>query len=140
MANMKEQAEITRPRILVVEDNLLNRLLVCEILKNAEIEYDIAENGSIAYELFLSHKYALILMDIQMPIMNGIECTKQIRRYEYVSNSDSKIPIVAVTAFASENDKQNCLDIGMNDFLAKPINNSNLIKVVSRFTKVGCLV
>ncbi len=137
---MKEQAKITQPKILVVEDNLLNRLLACEILKKLEIEYDIAENGSIALELFLSNNYALILMDIQMPIMNGIDCTKQIRRFEHESNSGSKIPIVAVTAFSSEKDKQICFDIGMNDFLTKPIKSSNLIEVVSRFTEVGCLV
>ena len=134
---MKEQAKFIQPKILVVDDNLLNRLLVCEILKNLEIEYDTAENGSIAFELFLSNKYALILMDIQMPIMNGIDCTKQIRRFEHESNSHSKIPIVAVTAFVSETDKRNCFDIGMNEYIAKPIKSSNLIDVISRYTEVG---
>lgn len=136
---MKQQAKITKQRVLVVEDNLLNCKLVCEILKNNEIEYDVAENGKIAFNLFLNGSYNLILMDIQMPIMNGIECTKEIRKFEQDSKSSSPIPIIAVTAFASEDDKKNCLDVGMNYFLPKPFKSIELIEVVSRFMDVKCL-
>ncbi len=140
MAIMKQQAKITQPKILVVEDNLFNCKLVCEILKYNEIDYDIAENGKVAFELFLNRTYSLILMDIQMPIMNGIECTQEIRKFEQETMTNSPIPIVAVTAFASENDKQNCFDVGMNYFLAKPFKSYELINIVSKIIEIKCKV
>jgi len=123
-------------KVLVVDDNLLNRKLACAILKNHELEYDIAENGKIAFDFFMSGKYNLILMDIQMPIMNGIECTKKIRKFERESNVKSPIPIIAVTAFAMENDKQNCFNAGMNDFIAKPFKAEDLVEIISKFIEV----
>jgi len=72
---MSQVTSTSDTRVLVVDDNLLNRKLVCAILKNYDLKYDIAENGKIALDLFLTHKYNLVLMDIQMPIMNGIDCT-----------------------------------------------------------------
>lgn len=134
---MKQQAKTTKQKVLIAEDNLLNCKLVCEILNNNEIDYDVAENGKIALDLYLSRKYDLILMDIQMPIMNGIECTKKIREFEQKSKISSPIPIVAVTAFASENDKKNCFNAGMTYFLPKPFKSVNLIEVVSKFIEVN---
>ena len=133
---MNLDASIEELRVLVVDDNLLNRKLACAILKNHELEFDIAENGKIAYDLFMKRKYDMILMDIQMPIMNGIESTLKIREFEREWNISSPIPIIAVTAFAMENDKKNCFDAGMNDFIAKPYRAEKLVAIMSRFIRI----
>jgi len=133
---MNLDASIGKLRVLVVDDNLLNRKLACAILKNHELEYDIAENGKIAFDFFMSRKFDLILMDIQMPIMNGIECTIKIREFERESNVSSPIPIIAVTAFAMESDRRNCFNAGMNDFIAKPYRAENLVEIMSGFIRI----
>ncbi len=119
-------------KVLVVDDNLLNVKLACAILKNNNFEYDVAENGKIAYNLFTVGNYDIILMDIQMPIMNGIESTKKIREFERKSNID-QIPIIAVTTFTSESDKQNCFEAEMNEVLGKPYGTNKLIEVISKY-------
>lgn len=133
MALVKNSSEA---RVLVVDDNLLNRKLVCAILKNHDLDFDIAENGKIALDLFLTHKYDLVLMDIQMPIMNGIDCTCKIRKYERESNIQPPIPIIAVTAFALENDRENCFNAGMNEFIAKPFKAESLVNIMSKYIKL----
>lgn len=123
-------------KVLVVDDNLLNRKLVCAILRNHDLEYDVAENGKIALDFYLSNRYDLILMDIQMPIMNGIECTRKIREFENKSNIQLPTPIIAVTAFAMESDRKNCIDAGMNEFIAKPFKAANLVDIISKFIEI----
>lgn len=136
---MKQNTSINDTKVLIVDDNLLNRKLVCAILKKHEIEHNIAENGKIAFDLFLTGKYNLILMDIQMPIMNGIECTRKIREFEQKSKNKSSIPIVAITTFAMENDKRNCIEAGMNDFITKPFKTPDMIKIISKFIEIKTL-
>jgi CheY-like chemotaxis protein len=129
-----EQETINRDRkVLVVDDNLLNRKLACAILKNNNFEFDVAENGKIAYDLFLKGGYNIILMDIQMPIMNGIESTKMIRDHEGESNIKTPIPIIAVTTFTRDTDKKNCYEAGMNEVLGKPYITNNLLEVLDRY-------
>lgn len=131
---MKHETSKIR-KVLVVDDNLLNVKLACAILKNNNIEFDIAENGKIALELFLASSYDIILMDIQMPIMNGIESTKKIREFERKSNVESLIPIIAVTTFTSESDKQNCSEAEMNEVLGKPYGTESLIAIINKYTQ-----
>ncbi len=122
-------------KILVVDDNLLNRKLASAVLKGCNIDHDLAENGKMAFEYFLSGKYDLILMDIQMPILNGIECTQKIRMYESEKNLSS-IPIIAVTTFTMTSDKKNCFDAGMNDILAKPYKTMELVEKIKNFINI----
>lgn len=117
-------------KILLVEDNILNQKFVRATLQREGHELDIAENGKIAIEKASNFQYDMILMDIQMPIMDGIEATLKIRELE--QDKTIKTKVIAVTAFALEKDKSRCLAAGMNDFLAKPFKPKELISVVNR--------
>ena len=118
-------------RLLLVEDNELNREIAVEILTESGFVVETAEDGTIAVEK-VSHSqqgyFDLILMDVQMPIMNGYEATKAIRALE--DPVLSSIPIVAMTANAFDEDRKNALDSGMNAHVAKPINVTNLMEVL----------
>ncbi len=116
--------------ILVVEDNDLNAKFLSAILKRLNFKFDLAVNGSICVEKFLENNYDLILMDIQMPVMNGLEATARIRELEQQMEVEHRIPIIAITAFAFEHDKQNCLDAGMDDYLTKPYRPQDLIDII----------
>jgi two-component system, sensor histidine kinase and response regulator len=105
-------------KTLLVEDNELNQKFAIAVLKRLGHEVDLAVNGKIGFELYQRKIFDLILMDIQMPEMNGIECTVAIRELE--KKTKNHIIIIAVTAFAMEHDKKNCFDAGMDDFLTKP--------------------
>src|SRR5262249_45937213 len=109
-------------RVLLVEDNELNREVVLGLLEDAQLSLDTAENGAIAVEKTSHQEYDLVLMDMQMPVMDGVAATKAIRsnpRYQ-------SLPIIAMTANAMERDRQMCLAAGMNDHLAKPIDPEKL--------------
>jgi CheY-like chemotaxis protein len=106
--------------ILLVEDNELNQKFAIAVIRKLGHQVDLAENGLICLEKFKEKKYDIILMDIQMPEMNGIEATKAIRQIEALEAEGKHIPIIAVTAFALEQDRKNCAEAGMDDFLAKP--------------------
>ncbi|WP_418186800.1 response regulator [Aliarcobacter lanthieri] len=117
--------------ILLVEDNVINQEVASLILKKSNINVDIASNGKEAIEIFEKHKskYDLILMDLQMPILNGFEATKQIRKI------DANIPIIALTASNLIMDRQKALDVLMNDFLLKPIDTDSLYKTIIKYVK-----
>ncbi len=116
--------------VLVAEDNDLNAKFLSAILKRLNFNIDLAVNGRICVEKFLENNYDLILMDIQMPIMNGLEATARIRELEQQMEVECRIPIIAITAFAFEHDKQNCLDAGMDDYLTKPYRPQDLIDII----------
>ena len=103
-------------RILLAEDNDLNQQVACELLGDAGLTVEIAENGAIAVDMVQAAQYDLVLMDMQMPVMDGIAATREIRRLGFTG-----LPIVAMTANAMQADRERCLDAGMNDYLAKPI-------------------
>jgi len=128
----KESEELlSDKRILLVEDNELNREIAQELLSDAGIKSDAAENGAVALEMLLNNDpnyYDLILMDIQMPIMDGYAATEAIRKME--NHTLANIPVVAMTANAFEQDKELALASGMNDHLSKPINIANLLRVI----------
>ncbi len=120
-------------RILLVEDNELNQKFAIAVVRKLGHQMDIAPNGKIGVEMFQKNAYDLILMDIQMPEMNGIEATQEIRRIEAAENKGAHIPIIAVTAFAMEQDKRNSMDAGMDDFLAKPYKPFELEQKINQF-------
>ncbi|MCK9617790.1 MAG: response regulator [Lentimicrobiaceae bacterium] len=115
--------------ILLVEDNNLNQKFACAALRKAGHTVDIAENGKIALNNYFNKKYDLILMDIQMPIMDGIEATTKIREYEK-NNRITPVKIVAVTAYAMERDRERCINAGMDEFLSKPFKPRDLLKII----------
>ncbi len=116
-------------KILLVEDNMLNQKFAKVTLSQQGHFLDIAENGKVAVEKFKAETYDLILMDIQMPIMNGIEATEKIRRIEKEKNLEP-IKIIAITAFALDNNRDKCINAGMDNFLAKPFKPNQLIRMI----------
>lgn len=117
--------------ILLVEDNVLNQKVAIATLQKAGHTIDLAENGKIAVEKYETNSYDLILMDIQMPIMDGIKSTLKIREIEHSKNS-KRTKIIAVTAFAMEKDKEQCIQAGMDEFLAKPFRPNELIAMINK--------
>jgi signal transduction histidine kinase/HPt (histidine-containing phosphotransfer) domain-containing protein len=116
--------------ILIVEDNEINQLLVQTLLGKIGLDADIAANGLQAVQAHASHAYNLILMDCQMPVMDGFEATRQIRQAE--RDSGRHTPIVAVTANAMPGDRERCLECGMDDYLAKPFYPEAFFTIVKR--------
>ena len=122
--------KMRRPRILVAEDNRVNQLVVQEILTQFEIDCDIVDNGIKACEAVESRNYDLVLMDCQMPEMDGYEATLRIRNREKNLNITPGIPIIALTANATQEDEQLSLNAGMNAYCVKPINPKLLFKTL----------
>lgn len=119
-------------RILLVEDNELNREIAIAILNDCGCEIEVATNGLEAVKKIIeapSDYYKLILMDVQMPIMNGYKATSEIRKLEDVKKAS--IPIIAMTANAFAEDRKKALEVGMNEHIAKPISPNVLMKVIS---------
>ncbi|MEI6457116.1 MAG: response regulator [bacterium] len=122
--------------ILIVEDNLLNQKFAVTSLQRAGHNVEIAEHGKVAVEKFKKQHFDLILMDIAMPIMDGIEATHEIRRLESegkelpVANTGKRIKIIAVTAHVMVTDRDKCLAAGMDDYLAKPYRPQELISII----------
>lgn len=114
----KSKVDLKNANILLVEDNAINQKIIILSLKNHVKNIDIANNGKDALDKFGTTKYHLILMDIQMPVINGIAATKKIRELE--SSSNTQTPIIAITANALSGDKEACLAAGMNDYISKP--------------------
>jgi CheY-like chemotaxis protein len=118
-------------RILLVEDNEINQEVAMGQLEDAEAFVDLAENGEVALHMIRDNDYDAVLMDMQMPVMDGVEATRIIRsdpRYE-------KLPIIAMTANAMASDRILCLEAGMNDHIAKPIDPDQLFGVLLRWLR-----
>lgn len=115
-------------RILVVEDNLINQKLAQQVLKRFGYSIQIAENGQEALDLLKKTQYDLILMDIQMPIMDGYTTTRFIR-----TTLQSSVPIIAMTAHALASEREQCLQAGMNDFIPKPFQLDELQRIMRKY-------
>lgn len=118
-------------KVLLVEDNKSNQLLMNIFLDELGLQSELAKDGLEAIEAYKSMKYDLILMDENMPNLNGIEATTQIRKLEHEKGSDPT-PIIAVTANALTGDRERFLDAGMNDYIAKPIDQAELERVIRK--------
>jgi len=119
------QIKTTKPiQILVVEDNLVNQQIMKALLATTHCHFDIVQNGEEAVEAVETRIYDVVLMDVQMPVMDGIEATKQIRQLD---SESAQIPIIAMTANALAGDREKYLSIGMTDYISKPLNANLLI-------------
>jgi CheY-like chemotaxis protein len=123
-------------RILLVEDNPVNREVATVMLRKSGLTVDVAVNGLEAIRALAKAPYELVLMDCQMPELDGFEATRRIRSLG-AKTLNPKIPIIAMTANAMQGDMQACLDAGMDDYIAKPIRSSELMEKVDRWL-VGC--
>ncbi len=119
------------PLILLVEDNAVNREVAVGMLENLGYRTECAVNGLLALESVAETVYAAVLMDCQMPVMDGLSATREIRRRE--AKSGGRIPIIALTANAMEGNRERCLDAGMDDFLPKPFSQAQLHEVLRRW-------
>lgn len=121
-------------RALVVEDNELNQEVACELLKEVGLEVDVAANGAEALDRLQEQpQYDVVLMDVQMPIMDGLEATRRLRQDPRFGN----LPILAMTASAMQHDQEECLAVGMNDFISKPVDPATLVKVLLKWLPAG---
>ena len=118
-------------RILVAEDNPVNREVALIMLESFGLNVDTAEHGKEALDASALVPYDLILMDMQMPVMDGLEATKQIRRKEESGLTRSKLPIVALTANAVEGDMERCINAGMDGYLSKPFSKVQLYNIIA---------
>ncbi|HWZ03575.1 MAG TPA: response regulator, partial [Mucilaginibacter sp.] len=132
-----EKAELEIPKgdgihILVAEDNLINQMLVIKVLKNNGFETEVAENGLIVLSKFKDKDFDVILMDLQMPEMDGYETTLKIRSLE---NYKKDIPIIAMSAHTFKGEYERCIEMGMNDFISKPFDKKELYQKIFKLLK-----
>jgi PAS domain S-box-containing protein len=138
----KEETTIAQPvvvapesgrslRVLLVEDGLVNQRVAMGFLKRAGHEVTLAEDGEAAIRYWKDQPFDIILMDVQMPIMDGLEATTAIRKFELTSGT--RIPIIAMTAAAMKGDKERCLAVGMDDYVSKPIAPDALFATVAKY-------
>ncbi len=118
--------DLSGKHILVVEDNMINQLIMEELLQKTNAKVSMADNGQIAVDMADKKQYDLILMDMQMPVMDGIQATGVIRK----KYSAEVLPILAVTANAMKEDKERGIKMGLNDYLTKPIDPPNLMRAL----------
>ncbi len=119
--------------ILLAEDSADNRLLIKQYLKNLPYQIDAAPNGEVAVEKFVHGRYDLVLMDIQMPVMDGYTAVRKIRHWER-EQQRAATPIVALTASALERDVGNCIEAGCNVHLSKPVKKARLLLTIDEMT------
>ena len=127
-----------RSRVLLVEDNLVNQMVGKRIFKTLGLTVDVAENGALALAAIKREHFDLVLMDCQMPVMDGYAATTAVRAWEAaaVPGSKPRIPIVAMTANALSGDREKCLAAGMDEYLSKPIKRDALVPILARWLPV----
>jgi len=116
-------------RVLVAEDNPANQILIQAILDRMNIQSCIACDGALAVKMATEESFDLILMDIQMPNLNGYQATHMLKK------KGVKAPIIALTAHAMEGDRQKCMDAGCDDYLSKPVNKGKLSELLGKYLK-----
>jgi CheY-like chemotaxis protein len=126
----REQSQSGGLKVLVVEDNPVNQKLAVRILEKAGYEVAVADTGRKALEVLQGHSFDLVLMDLQMPEMDGFAATAAIRHSEQATGRH--IPIVAMTAHAMKGDREKCLQKGMDEYISKPINSNGLLELIAR--------
>ena len=121
--------ELSKLNILLVEDNQLNVKLILSLFAENNLKVQVAENGSIAIEKLKANTFDIVLMDMEMPVMNGYETTAIIR-----NELKSNIQIIAMTAHAMAGEREKCLALGMNEYISKPINATMLFDKIYDLT------
>lgn len=116
-------------KVLIVEDNPINAILLSKFLERLNVSYEVADNGQVALDKIEKEKFSLVLMDIQMPVMNGIDATRQIRK----TKNATTLPIIALSANAFEDNRLECLEVGVNEFMSKPVEFARLKIVISKY-------
>jgi len=129
---MTQEPPCTGPKVLVAEDTPVSQKLMKALLSAFGCVVDVAANGREAVEKVRENDYDLVLMDLMMPVMDGLEATKAIRR---AGRTD--LPIIALTAAVTEEDKQRTRDAGSNDFLAKPVDPKQLKETIAKWGRVA---
>lgn len=132
--NLPAIVKKSKGHILVVEDNLLNQTILCQNLTKMSYTFDVAINGIEALSAIEKCHYDLVLMDCQMPIMDGYEATKKIRQLK--NSEKASVPIIAVTANVTDNDREKCFSVGMDDYLTKPLKSNVLAATLKKWTSV----
>jgi CheY-like chemotaxis protein len=130
----EEKAPSTQFRILLAEDNLVNQRFAVRTLERMGHQVVVAQTGQEALAALQAEKIDLVLMDVQMPEMDGLAATKEIRKKE--QGNPEHLPVIAMTAHAMKGDRENCLDAGMDDYIAKPINREELRHAIERVMKM----
>ena len=123
-------------RILLVEDNPVNQRVALAMLKKLGFQTDVVANGREAVKALQTVPYDLVLMDCQMPEMDGFEATRAVRQKESAASSPC-IPIIAMTASAMQADREKCLQAGMSDFIAKPVQQGELAEMLARWLAIS---
>jgi CheY-like chemotaxis protein len=118
-------------RVLLVEDNEINRIVALELLAEAKLQVDVAENGERALEKLARNRYDCVLMDVQMPVMDGCRATQLLRTMD----GGKQVPVIAMTANAMNDDRNQCFEAGMDDFIAKPILPKTLYETLLKWIK-----
>lgn len=121
-----------KPTLLLAEDNMANILVASNVLEDLGYAYEVAVNGQEALEKRFSRAFDVMLMDVQMPVMDGYEATQLIRKREKEQGL-TPIPIIGITAYAMATDREQCLKVGMDDYVSKPFDPDDLQKKISRF-------
>ena len=124
--------EIKNMKILLAEDNWINQRIAVLTFRQMGISIDIASNGQETLDMYRRNKYDLIMMDLQMPVMDGLEATRHIRTFEKETESPHHVYIVALTANAISEMKKDCTMAGMDDFMEKPFQESDLRILLSK--------
>ncbi|AFM39704.1 CheY-like receiver domain-containing protein [Desulfosporosinus acidiphilus SJ4] len=123
-------------KLLIVEDDEINRMVMEKIAIRKGWEVLLAENGEVAVDIYQKLEFEVIIMDCQMPILDGFKATRAIRQLE--SNSGTHIPIIALTANTLEGDREKCLNAGMDDYLTKPIETNDFYTIVEKWSNKSC--
>ncbi|MEN5116649.1 ATP-binding protein [Luteimonas sp. TWI662] len=128
-----QAATAPTPRVLLVEDNPVNQMVGQRLLGVLGLQCDTAGNGEIALDKLIEGSYDIVLMDCQMPVLDGYAATRRWREREAASGTGRRLPIIAMTANAMAGDRQKCLDAGMDDYLAKPVTRGELARCLARW-------
>jgi CheY-like chemotaxis protein len=118
--------------ILLVEDNPINQMVARKMLEKIGVETELAGDGQEALNLLYEHSFDAVLMDCQMPVLDGFNATRQLREWEQ-QQQRKPLPVIAMTANVMEGDRERCLDAGMNDYIGKPFRNEDLHAILQRW-------
>ena len=133
--NLDSYRYLQGQKILMVDDDMRNTFAQCRILEMAGMDVALAENGQVALEAIQREdNFCLVLMDVMMPVMDGFEAMRRIRQ----DKRNAHLPIIALTAFARNEDRDKCLEAGANDYLAKPIDHELLLSKISQYVRKNC--